>query len=62
MTITKTIHLSEDNIKEILQKYFQIPKDQIELTTKTISTGSEMCPVEKVIISANLEYFSNINI
>lgn len=62
MTITKTIHLSEDNIKEILQKYFQIPKDQIELTAEKISVGSEMYPVEKIIISANLEYFSDINI
>lgn len=62
MTITKTIHLSEDNIKEILQKWFQVPKDQIKLTAETISTGSEMYPVEKTIISATLDYFVNINL
>lgn len=62
MTITKTIHLSEDNIKEILETYFQIPKDQIELTAETISVGPEMYPTKKIIISADLTYFSNVDI
>ena len=62
MIITKTITLTEDNIKELLGKCFQTPKDQIKLETSTIEVGSPMYPSKKTIISAKISYNSELEI
>lgn len=62
MKVIKTINLSEDNLKEILQAYFKIPKSQINFKTETLEVGSEISPLKQTIISAELKYDSDFNL
>ena len=62
MIVTKTIVLTEDNIKELLGKYFNTSKDEIKLETSTIEVGSPMYPSKKTIISAKISYSSELEV